>query len=553
MTQLRWPIRLKLIVGLSLVLGMMLILLGGSFYGLRAFHQSNATLVDQLRELGASKELLQRVAQLKATPPASPEQRIAFQEAVIRSREALQGYAAELRRNTSEGHRADAGQDELVLAFLIDHDLTELLALHDPKGQAEPVLRGTTIAIEKLRDRGGEVADALDGPKHEELAGLSEAAIVDQITAVRVERLHQRVMSLPDVLHRKFFGVLQESQRHYHSSRILVAIAALAVLAMLVGLTRLVQHWVLGPVRLLKRGVRRVTRGDFAYKIRLNSGDEMQALAEAFNQMTTRLQDIYHDLEDQVEQRSKQLVRSERLAGVGYLAAGVAHEINNPLASIALSGEALEDRLKPILESRDDDLSRIVANYVRMIQDEAFRCKRITERLLDFSRPSEAPRAAVDLTAVVTEVIDLVNHMAKSRERTIVLDAPGPVHAHANGGEIKQVALNLVVNALESMEPGGTLNIRVTSRSDGRAEMVFRDDGCGMSAETLEDIFEPFFTKREVGQGTGLGLAISHQIISQHRGEIVAESPGEGQGATFLVRLPGRPAAGSRRRGPSAA
>ena len=104
------------------------------------------------------------------------------------------------------------------------------------------------------------------------------------------------------------------------------------------------------PVRLLQRGVRRVARGSFDYKIELNTGDEMQDLAEAFNDMTAKISMTYADLEQQVQERSRQLVRSERLAGVGFLAAGVAHEINNPLASIAFCSEALENRLGGLLE-----------------------------------------------------------------------------------------------------------------------------------------------------------------------------------------------------------
>ena len=109
--------------------------------------------------------------------------------------------------------------------------------------------------------------------------------------------------------------------------------------------------------------------------------------------------------------------------------------------------------------------------------------------------------------------------------------------AHVDAQEIKQVVLNLVVNALDSMGDHGTLRIDLR-HAEGMAEMVFHDDGCGMPPEVLENIFEPFFTKRRVGKGTGLGLSITHRIVSQHHGEIHASSPGEGQGATFSIRLP---------------
>ena len=157
-------------------------------------------------------------------------------------------------------------------------------------------------------------------------------------------------MQLPKRLYEDFWSVLKMSQRQYQTSRIIVWISSLMVLGMLCGLMFLFHRWVLSPLRLLQRGVRHVARGSFDYKINLKSGDEMQDLAEAFNDMTAKISMTYADLERQVQERSRQLVRSERLAGVGFLAAGVAHEINNPLASIAFCAEALDHRLERLLE-----------------------------------------------------------------------------------------------------------------------------------------------------------------------------------------------------------
>jgi signal transduction histidine kinase len=257
--------------------------------------------------------------------------------------------------------------------------------------------------------------------------------------------------------------------------------------------------------------------------------------------MTARLSVTYADLERQVRERSKQLVRSERLAGVGFLAAGVAHEINNPLASIAFCSEALENRIEPVFRQGGvpEADAKVVRNYLRMIQEEAFRCKSITERLLDFSRCADIQRERTDLAGLIQGVVEMIRHMGKYRGKSIVFQPREVVMAHVDSQEIKQVVLNLVVNALDSMGPDGTLRIDLR-HADGMAEMVFADDGCGMSPEVLENIFEPFFTRRRVGKGTGLGLSITHRIISQHQGEIAANSPGEDQGATFVVRLPVR-------------
>ena len=287
----------------------------------------------------------------------------------------------------------------------------------------------------------------------------------------------------------------------------------------------------------LQRGVRHVARGSFDYKIDLRSGDEMQDLAEAFNDMTSKISVTYADLEQQVQERSRQLVRSERLAGVGFLAAGVAHEINNPLASIAFCAEALDHRLERLLESADHPEKGVVVNYLKMIQEEAFRCKNITEKLLDFSRCNDIKRERTELAGLIQGVVDMIRHIGKYTGKNIIFHPREAVMAYVDAQEIKQVVLNLIVNALESMGGSGTLKIDARY-NQGMAEMVFTDNGCGMSPAVLENIFEPFFTKRRDGKGTGLGLSITHRIINQHHGEIMASSPGMDQGSTFTVRLP---------------
>jgi signal transduction histidine kinase len=184
-----------------------------------------------------------------------------------------------------------------------------------------------------------------------------------------------------------------------------------------------------------------------------------------------------------------------------------------------------------------------------MIQQEAFRCKEITQRLLEFSRGGERRREPTDLGEVIQGVLDVVQHLQSCKGKELKFQPAGRVIAWVNAQEIKSVALNLVVNALDSMDEGGTLTITLRTR-DGMAELVFADTGCGMTAEVLENIFEPFFTRSRTGKGTGLGLSISHRIVNQHGGEIEATSPGPGQGSTFMVRLPLKPAEEPKAEGP---
>jgi two-component system, NtrC family, sensor kinase len=509
----KWPIRVKLIAGLSLVVGMMLTLMGGAIFGLNAFHSSNLMHTDMLREFGASKQLIEQVARLEV-PRDDPEEKRSLQASSRDARKALLAYFDELKKNAMKRNRLGDGQKERDLACGIDYDLGAILDELDPAEEAPAAIPYTPT-----------------------WAGLNPEITQPVSIQVRIDRIFHRVMQIPQKLYGDVYSITLNSRRQYETSRIIVWMAALAVMAILIGLAVLFNRWVLYPIRLLQRGVRRVARGSFDYSIELDSGDEMQALAEAFNDMTARLRLTYADLERQVRERSRQLVRSERLAGVGFLAAGVAHEINNPLASIAFCSEALENRLAPVLAAGDMADAKVVQNYLRMVQEEAFRCKSITEKLLDFSRCGEIKRERTDLAGLIQGVVEMVRHMGKYRQKKIVFLPREAVLAHVDAQEIKQVVLNLVVNALDCMAEHGTLKIDLR-HAGGMAEMVFADDGCGMPPEVLENIFEPFFTRRRVGKGTGLGLSITHRIVSQHHGEIHAVSPGEGLGATFSVRLP---------------
>jgi len=195
----------------------------------------------------------------------------------------------------------------------------------------------------------------------------------------------------------------------------------------------------------------------------------------------------------------------------------------------------------------------VVQSYLEMIHKEAFRCKQITEKLLDFSRTGDPERHNADLRELVAGVIEMVRHMGNYQNKNVVFREGGPVIAEVCAQEIKQVVLNLITNALDSVEPGGTVKISV-SLNGTQARLVVEDDGCGMSAEVIRHLFEPFFTRRRGGQGTGLGLSISYRIVEEHNGQIVAKSDGPGKGSMFTVVLPVRqPAQRQRRPEPVAA
>ena len=520
----RWRIRHKLLLGVGLVVALMALLLCGTLRGLWSYYVTTNSIRAKLDELGEAEALKASVTEL--TTPENTNR--------------LTGAPSDLPRAIGE-----------VLAFLADYEkqLEQTLANgHDPtQGIYEKDL------IDHLRRDLGAFQKAIEAFwKPQVRVNESDAKRQERLLATLADRrktLQTDASDLRNHIRNELKDRIGESRRHYQVALWIIVPSSVIGLLVMAGLMRSFYSWVLGPIHALETGVQRIAQGQFEHTIELRSGDEMEDLARAFNDMAHRLGELYGDLARQVNERSRQLVRSERLASVGFLAAGVAHEINNPLASIAFCGEALEARLGEILRHarggpRLAEEGEIFGKYLKMIQEEAFRCKNITERLLEFSRTGEPRREQTDLRGLVQAVLDVTQHLPNHKGKHILFEVPaerstsaGGVTAWVNGEEIKSVILNLVVNALENMDEAGQLTIRLGQR-DGQAELRFSDTGCGMTAEVLENVFEPFYTRSRSGKGTGLGLTISHLIISQHGGEIEASSAGPGQGSTFVVRLP---------------
>ncbi len=167
--------------------------------------------------------------------------------------------------------------------------------------------------------------------------------------------------------------------------------------------------------------------------------------------------------------------------------------------------------------------------YLRRIQDEAFRCKGITERLLDFSRLGDIQRHDTDLREVVQGVIDMVKHLGKHRQKDMLFECDEHVVVHANAQEMKQVVLNIITNALDSLDDHGTVQVHLR-RVDESAVLTVSDNGSGMTEEVLKHLYEPFFTRRRGGQGTGLGLSITYRIVTDHGGRIQRDERRSRQG-----------------------
>jgi two-component system NtrC family sensor kinase len=228
--------------------------------------------------------------------------------------------------------------------------------------------------------------------------------------------------------------------------------------------------------------------------------------------------------------------RAEKLAAVGRLAAGVVHEINNPLATIAACAEALEQRVSEgAFEESDacDDLNE----YLGLIKSEAFRCKSITTGLLDFSRIRTGNRHPLDIGEILHSSVNLISHQKRgSNIRYEVEVADSLPIVNADGGQIQQAVIALATNAVDAMPDGGKLTLRAHGEGN-RVAIEIEDTGVGIPTDDMSKIFEPFFTTKEVGKGTGLGLAVCYGIITDHGGRLGVRS-NIGKGTVFTILLP---------------
>jgi two-component system NtrC family sensor kinase len=284
---------------------------------------------------------------------------------------------------------------------------------------------------------------------------------------------------------------------------------------------------VLQPIKRLIFASHQWASGNLDYRVETTAKDEIAELTNTFNLMAFSLKERDERLKEYTQ---RQIMKSERLATLGQLAAGVAHEINNPLGAILMySHLSLEEMGTE--DGHRKNLEKVVA--------EATRCKNIVRGLLDFARQSEPNVEESDANDILRRTLSLLQNQALFQNIKITTAfSPSLPRAMMDGGQIQQVFTNIILNAAEAMAPGGELIIASRAAAGGESiEIEFTDTGCGIPRENLEKIFDPFFTTKEVGRGTGLGLAVSYGIIARHKGTIEVKSEPD-KGTTFIVRLP---------------
>ncbi len=300
------------------------------------------------------------------------------------------------------------------------------------------------------------------------------------------------------------------------------------------------------PVAKMVAATRSIAAGDLDQEVQSSGQGEITLLADSFNMMLKSLRQMKGDLEEwgrtleqKVKQRTEELVavearvaQSERLASLGMLAAGVAHEINNPLGGIlALTALTLED-------TKPDDPNR---ENLEEVLKQTERCRDIVKGLLEFSRQSVINTELVDLNRILQDTLSLISKQAAFFNITLVKDwDPQLPSVMADKSQLQQVFMNILMNAVQAMDERGTVTITTRRGRLGTVEAAVSDTGRGIPQEVIDRIFDPFFTTKGSGEGTGLGLSIAYGIITKHHGNIQVESK-PGKGTTFTVRLPAAP------------
>lgn len=305
------------------------------------------------------------------------------------------------------------------------------------------------------------------------------------------------------------------------TGRIFWSMAGLTSL-LLLGTTTLVffaSRVLTDPIARMIAVIRKVKGGRLEERMDVRSHDELGELAATFNRML--------DIIKRNSEMESTLAQQEKMASLGVLASGVAHEINNPLGVILGYAGHLEGKMDPA----DPNF-----RYIQDIRRESKRCKGIVQDLLSYARTPRPALEETDLNALLDQIADLAaNHLDLNHVRLVRDFARDLPRVLVDPDQIRQVALNLILNAGAAMESGGTITVGTAASDKGCVDIVISDEGAGIAPENLEKIFEPFFTTK--ARGTGLGLAITRRIVEQHLGRIMVESE-VGRGTTVTVRLP---------------
>jgi two-component system NtrC family sensor kinase len=324
-------------------------------------------------------------------------------------------------------------------------------------------------------------------------------------------------------------GILEEKFADMRRSAILDFLG-ITIVGMIIAIvvSSLLAYGVSNPIKHLVFASRRLAEGDLEYQVKLKSKDEIGELGKTFNLMASSLKERDDKLKEYTNQ---QIMKSERLATLGQLAAGVAHEINNPLGTISIHTQMVLDDL-----GKDNDSCK---ESLAVVMKQTNRAGRIVKDLLEYARQSEPEMRILKINDILRKAITITIHSAELQNIRVTTNlTPELVDLKGDSDKLQQVFVNIILNALQAMPKGGELTISTRhAEGDKLIEIEISDTGCGIPQEHLSKLFDPFFSTKSTGEGTGLGLSVSLGIIEKHSGTIDVKSK-VGEGSTFIIRLP---------------
>jgi two-component system NtrC family sensor kinase len=514
--------RLKLVAQFSLVTSIVLIFTSAVFFHFNISTLQKTFLETYVHEVDSLSEII-----LRATR----------QEMLNNNRERVYQVIDEICDHSKIEHIRLINKDGFVVYSTNEVEInTQIDKIDDPGCR-------TCHRGEKPLTHAGSMdrSNIFNNPNGMKILGISKPIYNEEICSTGSCHVHSGDLSLLGILDVAVSMDAMTSRVNDYRNNFLIQVFFL-VSSLILCLILLTRKLITQPVQTFLNHTRAVANGDWKY-VDSVPGDELGELGEAFNEMTQKLKAAREErdewaatLETRVEVRTRKiqemqsvLIRSEKLASLGELVAGIAHELNNPLTGIMIHAPMIAEdpRLDPTL--RED---------CKTIIEEAKRCSKIVGELLDFSRVSGIQKTWSSVNETIDRALALIEHHADFHDIEIIkqfgMDIP---ELYMDASQIEQVVVNMLVNASQAMPDGGSIKIITELRpSGGTVEIQLTDTGVGISDQNLEKLFDPFFTTKG-HKGTGLGLSVSFGIIESHGGEIHVKSK-VGEGTTFTIELP---------------
>lgn len=443
-------------------------------------------------------------------------------------RDELRAHAVTLQIALEENYAAGQSvESRSLIDRLRENSRVYAVLLFDERGELITISQPATNEVFR---RLPEISDVLgSGNSIETIREIESAKYLSIITPLRFDANRRGALEIVKPL-----ALIEEDIRRARVNWLTTTLFLLAIILPVVAVV--LNRSLTKPFQELLKGANALGKGDLNYRVKVpKTRDELAFLAEEFNRMADRLAEQRRVAESESENRlllERELRHSERLASVGRLAAGVAHELGAPLNVIDARAGQLLEKPETALEKREKNLTIIRAQTEKI--------SRLVRQLLTLARPFNLRFAEIELSETVAAVLEQIAENARRQNVSIELTEKTPLRISADRDYLQQVFMNIAMNALQAMPSGGSLfvSINETNKNGTSLALVkFSDTGGGIAEENLEKIFDPFYTTKDIGQGTGLGLAISHRIVEEHDGLIEAENNADG-GASLIVYLP---------------